>query len=283
MNKPNPDNDALRLRYNPDGSALRRTQLELLEILKVLDGICKEHNIEWWLSSGTLLGAARHQGFIPWDDDIDIVMLRKDFKRFDKIMRNYQSEEYVYHSMSTDVDYVYLFSKFRKRQGDAGEEHRRSKFYKYKGPFIDIFCIEKTNYFAARASSIIYNNLQHLTSYVRWSWLRRPLILLVNLLCLGIIVPLLRLVGLINPSGEYHYTISSLWSTPSHWVALSLRGLSSQCQRIWMPTYDRYMATGASYLPTSRYVRQYTALYISRRYTATQNSNSLTYDYRAGT
>ena len=211
MNKPNLDNDALRLRYNPDGSALRRTQLELLEILKVLDGICKEHNIEWWLSSGTLLGAARHQGFIPWDDDIDIVMLRKDFKRFDKIMRNYQSEEYVYHSMSTDVDYVYLFSKFRKRQGDAGEEHRRSKFYKYKGPFIDIFCIEKTNYFAARASSIIYNNLQHLTSYVRWSWLRRPLILLVNLLCLGIIVPLLRLVGLINPSGEYHYTLGLGW------------------------------------------------------------------------
>ena len=211
MNKPNLDNDALRLRYNPDGSALRRTQLELLEILKVLDGICKEHNIEWWLSSGTLLGAARHQGFIPWDDDIDIVMLRKDFKRFDKIMRNYQSEEFVYHSMSTDVDYVYIFSKFRKRQGDAGEEHRRSKFYKYKGPFVDIFCIEKTNYFAARASSIIYNNLQHLTSYVRWSWLRRPLILLVNLLCLGIIVPLLRLVGLINPSGEYHYTLGLGW------------------------------------------------------------------------
>ena len=211
MNKPNLDNDALRLHYNPDGSALRRTQLELLEILKVLDGICKEHNIEWWLSSGTLLGAARHQGFIPWDDDIDIVMLRKDFKRFDKIMRNYQSDEYVYHSMSTDVDYVYLFSKFRKRQGDAGEEHRRSKFYKYKGPFVDIFCIEKTNYFAARASSIIYNNLQHLTSYVRWSWLRRPLILLVNLLCLGIIVPLLRLVGLINPSGEYHYTLGLGW------------------------------------------------------------------------
>ncbi len=211
MNKPNPDNDALRLRYNPDGSALRRTQLELLEILKVLDSICKEHNIEWWLSSGTLLGAARHKGFIPWDDDIDIVMLRKDFKRFDKIMRNYQSEEYVYHSMSTDIDYVYLFSKFRKRHGDAGEEHRRSKFYKYKGPFVDIFCIEKTNYFAARASSVIYNNLQHLTSYVRWSWLRRPLILLVNLLCLGIIVPILRLVGLINPSGEYHYTLGLGW------------------------------------------------------------------------
>ena len=77
--------------------------------------------------------------------------------------------------------------------------------------FIDIFAIERTSYFAARASSIIYNNLQHLTSYIRWAWLRRPLILLVNLLCLGIIIPILRLVGLINPRGEYHYVLGTGW------------------------------------------------------------------------
>lgn len=211
MDNANFDNDALRALYNPDGSALRSTQLELLEILKVVADICKKHNIQWWLSSGTLLGAARHQGFIPWDDDIDIVMLRKDYIRFNKIMRNYKDEEYVYQSMATDIEYVYLFSKFRKRKGDAGEEHRRSQYYRYKGAFIDIFAIEKTSYFAARASSIIYNNLQHLTAYVQRSWLRRPLILLVNLLCLGIIIPLLRLIGLINPSGEYHYVLGTGW------------------------------------------------------------------------
>ena len=189
------DQEALRERYNPDGSALRRNQLELLELLDEVARICKEHNIQWWLSSGTLLGAARHEGFIPWDDDIDIVMLRKDFKRFDRLMRKAELKDFVYHSMTTDIDYVYLFSKFRRRRGQ----------------FIDIFAIERTSYFAARASSIIYNNLQHLTSYIRWAWLRRPLILLVNLLCLGIIIPILRLVGLINPRGEYHYVLGSGW------------------------------------------------------------------------
>lgn len=211
MDNLNFDNDALRQRYNPEGSTLRRNQLELLELLKVVDDICKRNNIEWWLSSGTLLGAARHQGFIPWDDDIDIVMLRKDFKRFNRIMRNYHSEEYVYHSMATDIDYVYLFSKFRRRKGEVDEGHRRSTYYKYKGQFIDIFAIEKTSYFAARASSIIYNNLQHLTSYISWAWLRRPLIAIINILCIGIIIPILRLIGLINPRGEYHYALGSGW------------------------------------------------------------------------
>ncbi len=205
------DNETLRAKYNPDGSQLRTDQLELLRMLKDFAAICKEHNIEWWLSSGTLLGAARHKGFIPWDDDLDIVMLRKDFRRLGRVMRKLRSEEYVFHSMATDIDYVYAFAKFRKRSGEVDEGHRRSRYYKYNGQFIDIFSIEKTNYFAARASSIIYNNLQHLTSYVRWSWLRRPLIALVNILCFGIVIPILRLIGLINPRGEYHYSLGSGW------------------------------------------------------------------------
>ena len=66
------DEVALKERYNPEGSKLRKNQLELVDILLDLAKICREHNIQWWLSSGTLLGAARHKGFIPWDDDLDI-------------------------------------------------------------------------------------------------------------------------------------------------------------------------------------------------------------------
>ena len=191
---------------------MRRDQLELLRMLQVVAEICKEHKIQWWLSSGTLLGAARHSGFIPWDDDVDIVLLRRDYKRLAKILHSYQSDEFVFHSMRSDVDYVNTFGKFRKREGVIGSSSRRYRYYKWRGIGLDIFAIERTSFFAAKVASTIYNNLQHLTSYIRSGWVRKPLIRLIEVLCLGIINPLLRLVGLINPRGEWHYSLGTGWA-----------------------------------------------------------------------
>ncbi len=204
--------EQLRKKYNPEGSALRRDQKELLEMLLFVAEICREHNIEWWLSSGTLLGAARHEGFIPWDDDVDIVLLRKDYRRLERILSTLQSDEYVFHTMRSDVEYVNTFGKFRKREGSIKARSRRYNYYKWRGVGLDIFAIEKTSYIAARAASVIYNNIQHLTSYIRWGWVRKPLIRFIELLCLGLINPLLRLLGLINFSGEYHYTLGTGWA-----------------------------------------------------------------------
>ncbi|MBO7198497.1 MAG: LicD family protein [Alistipes sp.] len=202
----------LRKRYNPDGSQLRRDQMELLKMLRVVADICDANGIQWWLSSGTLLGAARHEGFIPWDDDLDIVLLKKDCKRLERILEKLDSEEYVYHSMRTDIDYVNAFGKFRKREGCITTSNRRYNYYKWAGIGFDIFAIEKTSYFAARAATVIYNNVQHLTSYVRCPWVRRPLIRLVQGLCFGVINPILRLVGKINSRQEYHYVLGTGWA-----------------------------------------------------------------------
>ena len=61
---------------------LRRLQLTQVEILKEIDRICRRHAIPYSLYAGTLLGAVRHQGFIPWDDDLDIYITRRDYDRF---------------------------------------------------------------------------------------------------------------------------------------------------------------------------------------------------------
>ncbi len=75
----------------------REIQLELLEILKAIDAFCKEKGIRYSLAYGTLLGAARHKGFIPWDDDIDLQMPRPDYERF---VAEFRHPRYICHRNS---------------------------------------------------------------------------------------------------------------------------------------------------------------------------------------
>ena len=67
---------------------LREIQLAELEILIEFDRICKLHNLKYSLAAGTLLGAIRHKGFIPWDDDIDVCMPRPDYEKFIELFRS---------------------------------------------------------------------------------------------------------------------------------------------------------------------------------------------------
>ena len=85
----------------------------VMEILDFIDNVCKKQGMQWWLFGGTLLGAIRHEGYIPWDDDIDINMMREDYEKFYKIfpgeLEKYGLSEHIEINTSTRTkDGIYL-------------------------------------------------------------------------------------------------------------------------------------------------------------------------------
>lgn len=130
----------LREKFNPEGSMLRRQQLRMLEILLYIDKVCKENDIKYWLSSGTLLGAVRHGGFIPWDDDLDIEMFREDYEKFIKVFPN--NSDFALQTHNTDSNYFRTFAKVRDLHSKISE-FELDKYYKYRGLYVDVFSIER--------------------------------------------------------------------------------------------------------------------------------------------
>lgn len=252
----------LKQKYNPEGSLLRQHQLELLGMLKVFAEICKENNIQWWLSSGTLLGAMRHQGFIPWDDDVDIVMFKDEYKKLEKVLMNMNSDTYVLHSMKTDIEYVKCFPKFRKREGQEHSNDRRRNWYRWAGNYIDIFLIEKTSHTSALLSGVIYKNLIHLTAYIKTGWLRRLLIRPLEFLCLGLLNPIFRVIGYINPKSKYHYALGMGWARESFFMKDILPLTTTSFEGIEFPIpHDADAFLQGSYgdwkkLPSERTIRK---------------------------
>lgn len=134
---------ALREKYSPDGSMLRRQQMRMLEILMEVDRICRKHGIQYWLSSGTLIGAVRHGGFIPWDDDLDIEMMRPDYDRLMALLPLELPNHMVLQTNDTDEAYFFFYAKVRDRRSMLAENADYDIMWKEQGIYIDIFPLEK--------------------------------------------------------------------------------------------------------------------------------------------
>ncbi len=120
---------------------LRALQLSELEILLEFQRICQKHDLQYFLTAGTLLGAVRHKGFIPWDDDIDVMMLRPDFERFKVVCRDELDEAYFYQDEETDPNYPFYFAKLRKN-GTKVIEPMLKDIAMHSGQYIDIFPLD---------------------------------------------------------------------------------------------------------------------------------------------
>lgn len=120
-----------------DKELLRKVQMVQLEIAKEIKRVCDENNIQYFLSFGTMLGAVRHQGFIPWDDDMDLGMMRSEYERFLKIAPEKLKPEYVLQTWYTDPNVAVPFAKVRKR-GTVFQESKGGNLQEI-GFFVDIF------------------------------------------------------------------------------------------------------------------------------------------------
>lgn len=121
---------------------LRKLQLIQLENLEEIDRICEKNHINYFLMFGTLLGAARHNGFIPWDDDLDIAMLRKDYDNFLQCAKAELKTDFFLHTYDTDANYFVPFARIRRNDTTFIPKVYRNAKFKNNGIWVDIFPLD---------------------------------------------------------------------------------------------------------------------------------------------
>ena len=123
------------------GADFRKLQLLELDLLIELDRVCKENNITYQIWAGTQLGAVRHEGFIPWDDDADVVMLREEYEKFKEVAKELDPSICFFQDHENDPEYRWQYGKLRRvgtKYTRLGQEHIRCK----TGVFIDVFPLD---------------------------------------------------------------------------------------------------------------------------------------------
>lgn len=181
--------------FNREKPEVAAAQKVMLEILCEIHKICVENNIRYWLVGGTLIGAVRHKGFIPWDDDCDVGMLREDFNKFLEVAPGCLSAGLHLQTRDVEPEYHLPFAKIRKdgtllvESGETGNENY------HHGIFVDVFPYD-------RYSSATFLNWMHWgkhfrdrrNRYKRHSW-KRVLVTFYTNVIMGIPVVFTRMIG----------------------------------------------------------------------------------------
>lgn len=121
---------------------VRELQQEALSICKLIYQTCKKHDIPCWLAAGTLLGAVRHQGFVPWDDDMDLEIFRTDYGRFRRIMQDELGDRLIFQEFQTDPAYPFPFTKIFLRN-EVTERLHYPGLNQSGYAFIDVFPLSR--------------------------------------------------------------------------------------------------------------------------------------------
>lgn len=127
-----------------DHQTLRKLQMTELELLEEVDRICRKSGISYCIIAGTLLGAVRHGGFIPWDDDADVALMRPEYEKFRKVCQTeLDTSRFYFQDQENTLGYRWGYGKLRKKGTVFMRENQEHMPYA-QGIFIDIFPLDNT-------------------------------------------------------------------------------------------------------------------------------------------
>lgn len=142
---------------------MRVVQKKILEIAVYLDEFCKNHNIEYYLMGGSALGAIRHRGFIPWDDDFDVFMTYENYKKFIEACERHIDKERFYLQKEDTDEWPMFFTKLRMNNTTYLEDDTKGRKM-HHGFFVDIMCLNNTSKYVV-IRYIQYLSARILTAY----------------------------------------------------------------------------------------------------------------------
>jgi lipopolysaccharide cholinephosphotransferase len=126
----------------PKNQDIKSVQKKILQIAKYVDGLCRIHNIQYFIMGGTALGAVRHGGFIPWDDDLDIFMTPDQYEKFKAVMLSDNDSRFVLQEWKTVPEYL-EYAKVRMNGTTFIEEQFKNRTDMHHGIYVDIMILHK--------------------------------------------------------------------------------------------------------------------------------------------
>ncbi|MDP9229135.1 MAG: LicD family protein [Bacteroidota bacterium] len=169
-----------------DESPLRQCQLVMLRMLKIFDYLCMKHDIKYFLTGGSLLGAVRHQGFIPWDDDLDVGMTRDNYEKFSKYAVPELPEDIFFQNQHTDIYYRKTSNvDARLRDKYSSYKHPQKIKRSHQGLMLDIFVYDRAffphNFFVItlnKTLNILLKSNQRRARVLKWisKWVPIPMV-----------------------------------------------------------------------------------------------------------
>ena len=172
------------------GTELRQLQIKILELVEYFDDFCRKHNIEYYLMGGTALGAVRHKGFIPWDDDFDVFMNKENYTKFRSIVKSRLDKKRYYFQEENSSENPLPFCKLRMNNTALIEIDTQSRIM-HQGIFLDIMPL------CNASDSLFFRYMQYFFSrlliaralgekgYVTGSLLKRVVIFLAKFIILS--------------------------------------------------------------------------------------------------